>query len=33
MEDRLVARNISVTVGTIALVAIGLVIIAMTIGG
>lgn len=33
MEDRLVARNISVTVGTIALVAIGLVIISMAIGG
>ncbi len=33
MEDRLVARNISVTVGTIALVAIGLIIISMIIGG
>ena len=33
MEDRLVARNISVAVGAIALVAIGLIIISMTIGG
>jgi cell division septation protein DedD len=33
MEDRLVARNMAVTVGAIALVAIGLVFISMTIGG
>ena len=33
MEDRLVARNISMAVGTVALVAIGLIIISMTIGG
>lgn len=33
MEDRLVARNISVAVGTIALVAIGLIVISMVIGG
>lgn len=33
MEDRLVARNITVTVGVIALVAVGLIIISSIVGG
>lgn len=33
MEDRLVVRNMSVAVGTIALLAIGLLIVSSIIGG